>query len=193
MGTGSAAVLLVGKGLEKTGGRMTYEQRLCAQMPHLRRYALALCGDPSGADDLVQDCLERALTRRHLWHPGWGLRPWLLRMLYRLYLNQQASAAQRREVNRDDPAEDAVEPARQESYLECARASDALARLPEEQRAALLLVILEDLNYRQAARVLGVKVGTLRSRLSRARETLRRDNARRQSAGDRRPPLRRVK
>lgn len=172
---------------------MTYEQRLCAQMPHLRRYALALCGDPSGADDLVQDCLERALTRRHLWRPGRGLRPWLLRMLYRLYLNQRASATQRREINSDDPAGDAVQPARQEHYLECARATDALARLPEEQRAALLLVILEDMNYRQAARVLDIKVGTLRSRLSRARETLREESASRRGARGRRPVLRRVK
>lgn len=156
-----------------TGSVMSYEQQVCDQIPHLRRYALALCGDPAQADDLVQDCLERALRKRHLWRPGGRLRAWLFRMLYRLYLNQRASAPRRREVTDPDAGQDQAVAPRQEDHAECLRALEDLDRLPTEQRAALLLVALENPGYREAARILGIKVGTLRSRLSRARETLR--------------------
>lgn len=76
---------------------MSFEQQICDQIPHLRRYATALCGDPGAADDLVQDCLERALRKRHLWRPSGRLRSWLFRMLYRLYINQRTSAPVRKE------------------------------------------------------------------------------------------------
>lgn len=171
---------------------MSYEQQVCDQIPHLRRYALALCGDPAEADDLLQDCLERALRKRHLWRPGSRLRAWLFRMLYRLYLNQRASAPRRREVTDPDPGAWRTVPPSQEEHAECLRALADLDQLPTEQRAALLLVALENPGYREAARILDIKVGTLRSRLSRARETLRQQRAR-PAVAERRQDLKRVK
>src|SRR5690606_30028506 len=85
------------------GVTVNYERRVCEQIPHLRRYARALCGDVNVADDLVQDCLEQALRKRHLWQPEGRLRSWLFRILYRTWLNQLGSARCRREVVTDDP------------------------------------------------------------------------------------------
>ncbi|MBD3650639.1 MAG: sigma-70 family RNA polymerase sigma factor [Alcanivorax sp.] len=157
---------------------MSFEQQICDQIPHLIRYATALCGDPGAADDLVQDCLERALRKRHLWRPSGRLRSWLFRMLYRLYINQRTSAPVRKEQPRADAGLDQTVAADQEDHVECQQALEALDQLPTEQRAALLLVALENPGYREAARILGVRVGTLRSRLSRARETLRQERDR---------------
>lgn len=151
---------------------MTFEKQICEQMPHLQRYALALCQDPALAEDLVQDCLERALRKRHLWR--WGrLRPWLFRMLYNLYINHRQSAWQRRETSFSESEEELTFSANQQSHAECLLALQKIQQLPEDQRAALLLVVLEGTNYRESAHILGIKVGTLRSRLSRARESLR--------------------
>lgn len=171
---------------------MSFERRICDQIPHLQRYARALCDNPGQAEDLVQDCLERALRKRHLWMPGRSVRPWLFRMLYRLYLNDRASARARRESLTPDAGLERPQEARQEPFLACHEAMEAMRALPREQRAALLLMVLESPGYAEAARILGIKVGTLRSRLSRARETLREvlDSPARD---DGRPRLRRVK
>ncbi|HAB06561.1 MAG TPA: hypothetical protein DCE35_14920, partial [Alcanivorax sp.] len=96
---------------------MSFEQQICDQIPHLRRYATALCGDPGAADDLVQDCLERALRKRHLWRPSGRLRSWLFRMLYRLYINQRTSAPVRKEQPRADAGLDQTVAADQEDAL----------------------------------------------------------------------------
>ena len=120
---------------------MSFEQQICDQIPHLRRYATALCGDPGAADDLVQDCLERALRKRHLWRPSGRLRSWLFRMLYRLYINQRTSAPVRKEQPRADAGLDQTVAADQEDHVECQQALEALDQLPTEQRAALLLAI----------------------------------------------------
>lgn len=171
---------------------MSFERRICDQIPHLQLYARALCDNPGQAEDLVQDCLERALRKRHLWMPGRSVRPWLFRMLYRLYLNDRASARRRWESLAPDAGLERPQEARQEPFLACHEAIEAMRALPPEQRAALLLMVLESPGYAEAARILGIKVGTLRSRLSRARETLRQvlDGPVR---GGGRPRLRRVK
>lgn len=153
---------------------MSFEDRVCAEIPHLRRYARALCGDVARADDLVQDCLERALRKRHLWRPAGRLRAWLFRMLYRIYLNQCDSAANRRESTHPDPAAGQATAARGETQVFCREVLSAVDRLPNDQRIALLMVALEGFTYREAAQILDIRIGTLRSRLARGRETVRR-------------------
>lgn len=156
------------------------------QIPHLRRYALALLGDRERANDLVQDCLERSLSRLHLWRPG-NLRAWLFTIMHNLNANDRRRAARAPATISLDAAEFVapVAPA-QEDSLNLAALQRALSSLPEEQRAVVLLVGLEGFAYAEAAKILGVPVGTVMSRLHRGREQLRRQLA----AG---PSLRRVK
>ncbi|WP_051687214.1 RNA polymerase sigma factor [Microbulbifer sp. HZ11] len=152
---------------------MKFEQKVCEHIPGLTRYALALCAEKSQAEDLVQDCMERALRKRHLWRPASTLKPWLFRMLYRIYLNQRSSARARKESLVENAGEDVAISSGHEAALDCRDAMSAIQRLPEEQRSALLLIVLENPSYREAADILGVNAGTLRSRVSRARESVR--------------------
>lgn len=144
------------------------------QIPHLRRYAFALTRDRDTADEIVQDCLERALRKRHLWTRRGSIRSWLFRILYRQCVDHY------RRLRPDTvPAEAGVidnavaQPANQEMRVDCLKVAEALDRLPAEQRAVVLLAALEGLPYDEIAEITGVPVGTVRSRLSRARETLR--------------------
>jgi RNA polymerase sigma-70 factor (ECF subfamily) len=144
------------------------------EIPRLRRYARALVNDVDKADDLVQDCLERALKKRHLrpWHGN--VRAWLMRVLYNIYLNDAPRRRhERRSVSVEDAKGQLKSRERPEVLMECHDIAVALDRLPAEQRAAIVLVALEDLAYDEAAWTLGIPVGTLRSRLSRGREALR--------------------
>jgi RNA polymerase sigma-70 factor (ECF subfamily) len=147
---------------------------IASQIPRLRRYALSLTGDPAAADDLVQDCLERAIRKRHLWKRYGSIRSWLYRILYNVFLNQTVlrNRAQRL-ITLDEVAATMGEPARQESHLVCKDIASAVMKLPAEQRAAVALIGLEGFSYDEAARVLDVPIGTLRSRLFRGRERLR--------------------
>lgn len=142
-------------------------------IPRLRRYARALTGDASAADDLVQDALERALVKQDLWREGTDLRAWLFTVMHNLFVNQVRSAAVSRTVQLDDAMADRPQP-QSTDRLEIRDLDTALQALPEEQRAVVLLVGLEDLSYEEAAHVMGVPVGTVMSRLSRGREKLRR-------------------
>ena len=141
-------------------------------VPALRRYARVLTGDAWAADDLVQDTLERACDKWSLWRPGTDLRAWLFTLMHNLYLNQRRGAAARAVlVPIDELQADLAAPAAErDAAIDLQR---CLQQLPDDQRAALLLVALEDLPYADAARVLGVPPGTLMSRLSRARARLR--------------------
>ena len=145
------------------------------QIPHLRRYARALVGDRAQADDLVQDCLERAWSRMHLWQVGTNIRARLFTILHNLHLN-----AARKERNRPGHvplgagvAEPPVRPT-QEDGLAVRSMWQAFSSLPEPQRAALLLITVEEMSYEEAAAVLGIPMGTLMSRIHRGRERLRR-------------------
>lgn len=171
---------------------MSFERKVCEQIPHLQRYALSLCGDRLAAEDLVQDCLERALNKRHLWGSSGAIRSWLFRILYRIYLNQRSAARARREVAVADAGAGCAVAAGHESQLQCRDAVAAIDTLPPEQRAALMLMVLESPSYEEAARILDINVGTLRSRLSRAREGVRSYCARGGREGDE-TQLRRVK
>jgi RNA polymerase sigma-70 factor (ECF subfamily) len=163
---------------------------IARQIPQLRRFALALTGSRDRADDLVQDCLERALRKRHLWTRRGSIRNWLLRLLQRSHIDQHRRRP-RFEVEATTEVIDGAiaHPPDQERRAECRTIVEALDRLPEEQRAVILLVALEGCNYDEAAEILAVPIGTVRSRLSRGRQSLRELRA----APPERPALRRVK
>jgi RNA polymerase sigma-70 factor, ECF subfamily len=146
-----------------------YEQVL-PYIPNLRRYARALVGDRDGADDLVQDTLERAVRKFHLWRPG-DLRAWLFSIMHNVFVNQLKS---RRILPTAELDEDLPGASDTSGVTDVRDLERGLARLPAEQREVLLMVGLEDMSYEQVSRALGVPMGTVMSRLSRAREKLRR-------------------
>jgi RNA polymerase sigma-70 factor, ECF subfamily len=150
-------------------------QSIEAEIPRLRRYARALARDVAAADDLVQDCLARALGKLHLWQEGTDLRAWLFTILHNQYVNQVRRAVREGvavELSETEPL--LTRAPHQGNRLEMRDLERAIAKLPEEQRSAILLVGLEGMRYEEVAEVLGVPVGTVRSRLSRGREALRR-------------------
>ncbi|HLE67250.1 MAG TPA: sigma-70 family RNA polymerase sigma factor [Burkholderiales bacterium] len=140
-------------------------------IPRLRRYARALVGERTAADDLVQDTLERALNKFHLWKRGTDLRAWLFTVMHNVHVNQ--IRGRRELVALDEEALEVPVRATHEVALEARDLERALMRLPAEQREVLLLVVLEDMSYEEAAATLGIPIGTVMSRLSRAREKLR--------------------
>lgn len=151
-----------------------YHNRLEHEIPRLRRYARALTRNAARADDLVQETLTRALRKEHLWQPGTDLRAWLFTIMHNLNVNEV------RRLVRDETLIDIADcssklastsdPTASRQLQELER---AIARLPEDQRQVLLLVGLEGMDYQGAAAVLKIPVGTVRSRLSRGRELLR--------------------
>lgn len=147
---------------------------LIAQIPALRRYARALSGDAWAADDLVQDTLERACGKWRLWAVGTDLRAWLFTLMHNLHVSgvrqQLRRSAAFTPVDVDEAADELAAPdAAQDLALDLQR---CLLQLPEEQRAVLLLVSLEDMSYEQVARITDTPIGTVMSRLSRARARL---------------------
>lgn len=147
-------------------------QEILGELPRLRRYARALLGDRAAADDLVQDTLERAWTRIAQWQRGSDLRAWLFNIMHNLRVDQ----IRRPKLNaRAIEEEDFEVPTRstQNDRLEVRDLELALNKLPDEQREILLLVALEEMSYSEIAKILEIPVGTVMSRLSRARERLR--------------------
>jgi RNA polymerase sigma factor (sigma-70 family) len=147
-------------------------EQILGHIPALRRYARLLTGDAARADDLVQDTLERACLKWSLWKPGSALRGWLLALMHNLYVNQL------RDWRHDDShaaLEGAAEPAHEPLSLAAERMDllQALAALPPPMREVLLLVTVEEYSYAEAASILDVPVGTIMSRLHRARDRLR--------------------
>ena len=139
-------------------------------IPNLRRYARALVGDRDGADDLVQDTLERAVRKFHLWRPG-DLRAWLFSIMHNVFVNQLKS----RKIGLDFEIDEETLAARIPTVtgtdvLDLQRALQGLAA---EQREVVLLIALEDMSYADVSRALGIPIGTVMSRLSRGRERLR--------------------
>jgi RNA polymerase sigma-70 factor (ECF subfamily) len=152
-----------------------FARRLEAEIPRLRRYARALARDAARADDLVQNCLLRAISKQHLWESGTDLRAWLFTILHNLHVNEVRRAM--REGNNmavEEMAPLLTVPSNATAALLLRDLERAIARLPEEQRQVILLVGLEGMRYEEVARTLDVPIGTVRSRLSRGRETLRR-------------------
>jgi RNA polymerase sigma-70 factor, ECF subfamily len=151
-----------------------FHSLLEVEIPRLRRYARALVRDRDGADDLVQDTLMRALAKQHLWEPGTNLRAWLFTLMH----NQHVNSVRR-------PARDAVQLDTEEmagsliaitdptASCQLRELENALARLRPEEREVILLVGLEGMRYDDTAKILGIPIGTVRSRLFRGREALR--------------------
>ena len=144
------------------------------EIPRLRRYARALTHATDRADDLVQDTLVRALSKLHLWQPGTDLRAWLFTIMHHQFVNSvRREARERTTVDIDHVSSTltaTTDPTGRRQLIELDR---ALALLPNEQREVVLLVGLEGMPYESVAQVLGVPIGTVRSRLSRGRENLR--------------------
>jgi RNA polymerase sigma-70 factor (ECF subfamily) len=151
-----------------------------AELPGMRRYALALTRNPADAEDLVHDALVRALERNGQFRSGHGLRPWLLSILHNRFVD--GLRARRAEKLRDSAFGEAIPaalPPSQEASLMLDDTRRAFAALPDDQRAALHLVAVEGLPYDEAAATLRIPVGTLVSRISRARARLRAADERR--------------
>jgi RNA polymerase sigma factor (sigma-70 family) len=150
---------------------MNEGERLVELIPRLRRYARALVGDRATADDLVQDTLERAWAKLHLYRRGTDLRAWLFTVMHNVHVNR-VRATRTADTLEDEMPELAQRPSQGDALL-VRDLERSIARLPAEQRAVLLLVTLEDMSYEEVARTLAIPIGTVMSRLSRAREKLR--------------------
>lgn len=150
-------------------------QPLIDHIPSLRRYARTLTGDAWAADDLVQDTLERACSRWRLWLAGTDLRAWLFTLMHNLFISQVRRTLRQNgaghPVDIDGVADEL--PAREADVDRAIDLQRCLMHLPDEQRAVLLLVSLEDMSYEEVAKVTATPVGTVMSRLSRARARLR--------------------
>lgn len=153
---------------------------LVAALPRLRRYARVLTGELHRADDLVQDTLARAWEKRRLWQAGSDLRAWLFTIMHNVYVNQfslrQREYAQLSLDADEGPVAGWEIPVRatQSDQLELVELFDHIGRLPVAQREVLILAAVEELHYDEISQVLGVPIGTVMSRLSRARDKLRR-------------------
>jgi RNA polymerase sigma-70 factor, ECF subfamily len=143
-----------------------------AEIPRLRRYARALLRNRDGADDLVQDTLLRGLEKLHLYEPGTNFRAWLFTVMHNLYVNNHRRASRRGPTIHIEKVQLSTPPS-QVSSVELRELERAMASLPEDQRTTLLLIGLEGMRYEDVAQICDVPIGTVRSRLSRAREALR--------------------
>lgn len=150
---------------------MDEAERLVDLIPRLRRYARALVSDRASADDLVQDTLERAWAKLHLYRRGTDLRAWLFTVMHNVHVNKVR--ATRATDTLDDEMPELAQRAVQGDALVVRDLDRSIALLPVDQRTVLLLVTLEDMSYEEVARTLGIPMGTVMSRLSRAREKLR--------------------
>jgi RNA polymerase sigma-70 factor, ECF subfamily len=153
---------------------LSFNDQLIALLPRLRRFARGLTGSAVEADDLVQAACERAISRSHQFQEGTRFDSWMFRIVQTIWIDQLRSRDVRKEEHEDEAAHIGTDaPVRlAEARLELEEVRAALAKIPAEQRAALLLVTVEGLSYKEAAQVAKVPVGTIMSRLARARIAL---------------------
>jgi len=152
-----------------------FGDKLVALLPQMRRFARGLARDASDGDDLCQATIERALKSADQWQEGTRLDAWMYRIMRNLWIDEHRARARRGPVlPPEDPAFDRPDrgDAQIEARVELANIGRALDRLPDEQREAVLLVLVEGLAYKEAAEVIGCPMGTLTSRLVRGREAL---------------------
>ncbi len=151
----------------------TIRSQMTALLPRLRRFALSLTGNAPDADDLVQDTVEKALRNLHRWEEGTRLDSWMFRIAQNCWIDHTRSKRVRSSVPLEDHHGGASDGAADaEARLTFADTCAALATLPEEQRVVVSLVLVDGMAYREAAEILGVPIGTVTSRLARAREAL---------------------
>jgi RNA polymerase sigma-70 factor (ECF subfamily) len=148
------------------------QARIIELLPRLRRFARNLTRDPHDADDVVQIAIERALTRLDQWHRDARLDSWLFRIVRNAWIDEMRSRTRRNALFAPEEAGESVGVAAMDREVDRLSVEAAMARLPEEQRSAVSLVLVEGLPYKEAALVLEVPIGTLTSRLARGREAL---------------------
>jgi RNA polymerase sigma-70 factor, ECF subfamily len=166
---------------------MTEFGRLVEQeIPSLRRYARALLRNQPEADDLVQNCLAQALAKQHLWEPGTNLRAWLFTMLHNLHVSTVRRSLREQKGRAglvETPAWTVPRSPAPDARVGLRDIERVIAGLSEDRRRVLLLIGLEDYSYEEAAHILGVPVGTVRSRLGRARAAIRLQLSRQENEG----------
>lgn len=154
--------------------RRWFGSKVVEQLPALRRYARSLTRNDDAAEDLVQDALLRAYGKQDSFRKDGNLRAWLLSIVHNSFIsNQRREAAERRRIDRLAELAETQAPPAQEQAVQLAAIGRAFMALPDEQRAVLHLIAIEGLSYQEASEALGVPVGTIMSRLSRARASLR--------------------
>lgn len=152
-----------------------FVEQLQEYVPNLRRYARALTHDATQSDDLVQDCLERALSKRHLWKADGNTRAWLFTIMHNIHANDTRRIKNRPTSVPIDGRDAAYSsPAPQTARVMGLEMAAALDELPDEQRQVILLIALEGMTYGEVAETVGVAQGTVMSRVSRGRQRLRR-------------------
>jgi len=161
-------------GSERVPVTARFSDQLIAVLPRLRRFARGLAGSASDADDLVQAACERALAREHQFQEGTRFDSWMFRIVQTIWIDQLRARKVRKEDGEVDGerlgSDEAVR--RVESRIALVEVRRAVSRLPAEQRTALLLVTVEGMSYKEAAEIAKVPVGTIMSRLARARVAL---------------------
>jgi RNA polymerase sigma-70 factor (ECF subfamily) len=152
-----------------------FARSLEAELPRLRRYARALTRDASRADDLIQDTLVRALAKQHLYQDGTNLRAWLFTLMHNQHVNNaRRNVREDNSLDVDTMAAHLVAVTDPTASRQLRELDEAIGKLAIEQRQVILLVGLEGMSYEETAAILNVPIGTVRSRLSRGREALRR-------------------
>jgi RNA polymerase sigma-70 factor (ECF subfamily) len=141
-------------------------------LPRLRRFARTLARDPHDADDLVQVAVERALARSEQLRPESRLSSWMFGILRNAWIDETRTRVRRNRIFAPEALGENVGDVSGGSHAEALSVQDAMARLPDEQRIAVGLVLVEGLSYKEAAEIMGVPIGTLTSRLARGREAL---------------------
>lgn len=149
-------------------------QRLCELLPRMRRFARSLTGHPHDADDLVQTAVERALARSSQWREEQGLEPWLFGIVRNAWLDEARARQRRGRVFAPEEEGETVGRAHVDAHVVGLSVEAAMMKLPEEQRTAVVLVLVEGLSYKEAAAALDVPIGTVTSRLARGRDALQR-------------------
>lgn len=150
----------------------TFRKDLAALIPHLRAFARSLCNNPSEADDLAQEALVKAWQARERFEPGTNLKAWVFMILRNHFYSERRKAWRKNETGDDGLESLATMPAGQEAILELADLKHALSSLPPEQREALILVGAGGFAYEEVAEICECAVGTIKSRVNRARAAL---------------------
>jgi RNA polymerase sigma-70 factor (ECF subfamily) len=158
------------RGMHATLDRL--REQIVELLPRLRRFARTLARDPHDADDLVQIAVERALARSEQLRPDSPLSSWMFGILRNAWIDEARTRGRRNRVFVPEALGEHVSDASSDAHSDVLTVQDAMARLPDEQRIAVGLVLVEGLSYREAAEIMGVPVGTLTSRLARGREAL---------------------
>jgi RNA polymerase sigma-70 factor (ECF subfamily) len=158
------------RGMHATLDRL--REQIVELLPRLRRFARALARDPHDADDLVQIAVERALTRSEQLRPDSRLSSWMFGILRNAWIDETRARGRRNRVFVAAALGEHVREGSSDAHTEALTVQDAMAHLPDEQRIAISLVLVEGLSYKEAAEIMGIPVGTLTSRLARGREAL---------------------